>query len=414
MVRARSWALVGCVAIAACGDAGRIVVAERVDGGIDAGPNETGPNDGDAGDTGDSAMTGPCDVPFLAGWLTTGDDHTCAIDREGVSYCWGQGNRGQTARPGLDDVRVPFRVPSLGTAIVVGGGAQHTCALHADGTVECWGDNGQAQLGVGDTAPDSVVPQPTNPTERFDRLRVGGYVNCGLTSIGDLYCWGDNDLERLGADLPDKVGSPTRIRDGERFIDIAFGVVHGCAIDVDGRMTCVGTNDHGQLGVPGVTITAEWMPVASTDRFTQVCTSLDGTCAIREDGAVLCWGANEFGKIQPDGPTNDIDAPVVAADGARFVEIACGGYHTCALVDDGTLRCWGRADRRGTPDEGVATVLPGRTFTQVRANKDHSCALETNGTVWCWGRNDFGQLAYDDPEEQVSPITVCGDSADDE
>ena len=82
----------------------------------------------------------------------------------------------------------------------------------------------------------------------------------------------------------------------------------------------------------------------------------------------------------------------------RATAIAVGGAHTCALLTDGTVRCWG-ANYRGQLGDGTTTFssAPVRVeglsdIVAIAAGDRHTCALRREGTVWCWGANDFGQL----------------------
>ena len=64
----------------------------------------------------------------------------------------------------------------------------------------------------------------------------------------------------------------------------------------------------------------------------------------------------------------------------RFVAMALGGEHSCALRADGGISCW------GTDSHGQAEPPEGR-FTAVVAGDRHSCGLRTDGTVAWWGRS---------------------------
>ena len=93
-----------------------------------------------------------------------------------------------------------------------------------------------------------------------------------------------------------------------------------------------------------------------------------------------------------------------AASGANAASVACGNTHTCAILNDGTVRCWGSNDRGrlGMGSTGGSSAAPvgpldlgsGRTAKAICAGSYHSCAILDDGTVKCWGYNPYGQLGY--------------------
>src|SRR3954470_3682100 len=86
--------------------------------------------------------------------------------------------------------------------------------------------------------------------------------------------------------------------------------------------------------------------------------------------------------------------------GARTVTpaIALGGNHSCALLANGTAKCWG-ANAFGQLGNGTfihsssPVVVSGlANAVAIAVGGDHSCALLANGTAKCWGANAYGQL----------------------
>ncbi len=96
----------------------------------------------------------------------------------------------------------------------------------------------------------------------------------------------------------------------------------------------------------------------------------------------------------------------VPSEYADVVQLAAGSVHTCALVSDGSVRCWGRGERGQTghgstedvgddlQDDMQRAVSLGGRATQISAGFEHTCALMESGEVLCWGHNAFGQLGY--------------------
>ncbi|MFM7618137.1 MAG: RCC1 domain-containing protein [Actinomycetes bacterium] len=141
------------------------------------------------------------------------------------------------------------------------------------------------------------------------------------------------------------------------------------------------------------------------------------TCALLDNGTVKCWGANSGGQLglgdnQPrgyvPGQMGDTLPAVALGTGRTATQLAAGSTSMCAVLDNGTVKCWGlnydgelglgdtndRGDGPGEMGDALPVVAlgTGRTATQLTAVGDHTCALLDNGTVKCWGRNDSGQL----------------------
>ena len=101
------------------------------------------------------------------------------------------------------------------------------------------------------------------------------------------------------------------------------------------------------------------------------------TCAIVDDGIVRCWGRNHEGQAR----TLNL--------GGRAIEVAAGGEHTCSLLEDGSVKCWGRDDE--DQSDGGNVDLGSLKATAIAAGRQHTCALLEGGDVLCWGNNDYGQ-----------------------
>ena len=159
------------------------------------------------------------------------------------------------------------------------------------------------------------------------------------------------------------------------------------------------------------------------------------TCVRYQEGSVKCFGLGLTGQLGQGAMMNLADTPSTLGGNLPFVDlgtgrtaslIAVGFTHTCALLDNATVKCWGQ-NTYGELGAGSATNLgsapnqmgnnlssvnlgTGRTATKIFAFGNESCAILDNAAVKCWGRNTYGQLGQGDTVNRGSAASQLGDS----
>ena len=391
------------------------------------------------------------------GGMSAGDDVTCAFNSElSESMCWGANLLGNTSSS-VNGTRVDMGSSGdAHTSISVGTG--HGCGIVAE-EAYCWGDNTNGQLGLGTGFPTSSispmgVQEPNGWTAIEIETSEGGAITCGLFENSGttlVYCWGDGSQGALGNDLsygsdygPD---APVKTSSGlaneitpqasSSDLEIAFfrpaqiaaGAYHYCAISVQGLVKCWGYNNYGQLGQGNTSQQGHqsndmgeslaFTNLGTNLTATQIVAGSDHTCALISDGSVKCWGRNDYGQLGQGNSTHQGQQSQQMGDYLAFtdldgaaIKLAAGAYHTCALMDNGEVKCWGLNYGSGRLGAGTSSHYVGRSSNQMGANLVavnfgddlratdisagyvHTCAILENGLSKCWGYqySNYGTL----------------------
>jgi len=341
-----------------------------------------------------TTSAGPIDLGGEALEITAGVDHACALLADGTARCWGENSDGQL---GLGHTKsqtqlVPRRIGAvqLGSArriVSLSAGVRHTCAALDDGTVSCWGQNGSGELGLGHT---QAVSSTRTPEEsgvvslggEAVRVGAGNNFSCALMAGGSVRCWGTGARGQLGTgrfsehgsvgddELPSNLGALGRVplQQDTAAVELQVSSTHACVLLSNLKLECWGMNSTGAIGI----------------------------------GASSDVGKSESPAIY-GGP--------VLAQNATIRSFAVGFGSTCALIAGQGLRCWGLnphgqagydnvTSTLGTNNETVPALLPnvdvgpGRSVRRAFAGWSHTCAILDNDDIKCWGWNDRGQLGF--------------------
>lgn len=319
---------------------------------------------GDApGEMGDALPVVPLGDGLSALDVYADSDETCALIDGGSVKCWGYNGYGVvTGVPngslaGLTVADYLLRMfPS--EAVAVGAGSGTGMALHADGTVSRITSSAGLFSFNGALAVD------------FDRhSRYDDWEACIVATDASVRCRGF--IEGPASTEVIELGT------GRTGIDVAMGSVHACALLDDGGVKCWGGNNRGQLGQGDTTpresepgeLGDALAPIALGQAAVAITAGWEHSCAILEDGSVKCWGRNDAGQLGI-GSTDDMgDAagemlalPAVELGTGRTAVAIDAGTQTCALLDNGGVKCWGgnAHGELGQGDTASRGVSPGQ------------------------------------------------------
>jgi alpha-tubulin suppressor-like RCC1 family protein len=221
---------------------------------------------------------------------------------------------------------------------------------------------------------------------------------------------------------------------------IAAGYQHTCAILDNESVKCWGFNDKGQLGQndsvsrgDGPNEMGDNLPaidLRSTGRnAASITTGAKHTCVMLDNASIKCWGYGLYGQLglgenkTEKRPKSD---PINLGSGRNAKAIVTGNSHTCVMLDNSSIKCWGLNDsgqlgqgdtnNRGDGIGGNPNNLPsidlgaGKTARAISTGDRHTCAILDNASIKCWGSNISGELGIGDTGNRGDNSSEMGDN----
>ncbi len=195
------------------------------------------------------------------------------------------------------------------------------------------------------------------------QLSVGGLRTCALLNDGSVYCWGRNP--KWGTDDWFRISKKPEKVEGIANAKILSAHIEKCIINDEGEVQC-------WSGVPGHFLTAPRL-ISNIANAIDIQSSTTFSCALLAEGTVKCWGNNFFGQL---------------------------GIGVTAM------------DKTDTRHETPVKVSGIENVIQIQTGSSHACALHQNGIVYCWGDNFYGQVgapftSTGDPDIRPTPVRVA-------
>ncbi|CAK9052386.1 unnamed protein product, partial [Durusdinium trenchii] len=276
---------------------------------------------------------------------------------------------------GSSNMEIPSAYLSVGTFV--------SCMLFVGTeTVRCWGAGSFGILGQGSTKDigddpdemgDNLEPIDLGTGRTVKQVSLGRDFTCALLDDDSLKCWGYGGNGNLGqgstehiGDEPNEMGdnlAPIDLGPNRKVKHVVAGGLHTCVLLHDETVLCWGFARHGQLGrccaenigdsehEMGYSLTA--VDLGSMRTAKQITAGYMHTCALLDDHSVKCWGHGVYGQLgQGDNShlgddadeMGDLLEPIDFGEDRKARQLAsASGYdfHSCVLLDDDSVKCWG-------------------------------------------------------------------------
>ncbi|MDF1759966.1 MAG: hypothetical protein P1U40_05475 [Coxiellaceae bacterium] len=293
--------------------------------------------------------------------------------------------------------------------------------IQKPGTGVCWGSNNFNQLG---DLTDTNRNEPTAIDDLPQALQIvtGHHHACALLTSGSVMCWGDNTFGQLGIPRASSARFPRYVpalKTSSNVVSLTAGADHTCALLNSGQVECWGKNQSGQIGDGSTAERREPVRVHGLPTSVTALTSgSNHTCALLKNGQIRCWGSNEHGQLGDSSFTNRLHPTAVSDlsnDTQHVVSINAGQETSCALLSDGGMKCWGKNGdgQLGIGHTSNAEAKPQQVFgltsgvAAISVGGAHTCAMLQNGSEDCWGLNNKGQLGIGSSDvRKASPQPV--------
>jgi alpha-tubulin suppressor-like RCC1 family protein len=408
-----------------------------------------------------TAVTPPAPIIISKIRSSSGGSFSCALRSNGSVKCWGLNTSGQLGQGDLvnrggepDDMGDNLFNVDLGVGLSaknIAAGGRHACVILQDDRVKCWGRNDSGQLGLGDTDDrgdatgemGDALPFVNLGTGRTAKaLALGSSHSCAILDNDEIKCWGSGGSGQLGqgdtqirGDNSNEMGDNLPIVNlgTQTPINIEAGSSSTCALLANEAVKCWGSNGSGRLGLgdtqsrgdqPGeMGSSLPEVQIGSGRSVKKLSVGDSHVCVVLDNNLVKCWGNNGNGEL---GIGNQFDRGsasfqmgdnLAIADlgtGRTAKNVSAGQSHTCATLDDDTLKCWGgnNTGHLGLGDTTVRGTLPGqmgdslplvslgfgRTVKSIDLGAGFSCVILDNDSLKCWGANGSGQLGSGDTD----------------
>jgi alpha-tubulin suppressor-like RCC1 family protein len=338
----------------------------------------------------------------------------------GEIYTWGLGSNGRIGNNAAQSVSSPVQLGSETTWNVVSAGFYHALAVKTDGTLWAWGQNTNMSitepwgtLGIGISAYDTNRSSPVQVGSETNWATAStgrGEFSLAVTTDGELYAWGFNDLGQLGDGTVVSRSSPVQIGALTNWSQVSVGNNHALALKTDGTLWAWGGDGEGAMGTGDATKRSSPVQIGSDTDWSQISAGQDHSVVLKTDGSAYAMGRNDDGQLGTGDRVQKYTPAVVL--GPAYAQVAAGGEFSIARSTANEIFTWGARGNGRLGDNAVidrsSPVQVGAltTWSQIDAGAISSYAVKNDNTLWAWGGNGSGRLGINDTIDMSSPVQI--------
>jgi alpha-tubulin suppressor-like RCC1 family protein len=297
-----------------------------------------------SGQLGRGNTTSPQRTPVRIGTATNwaqvsaGRLHSLAVTTNGELWAWGDNSSGQLGRGNTTGPQTsPIRIGSATNWTQVSTGTNHSMAINSLGELWAWGNNLSGQLGRGNTTSPQTTPIRVATFASWAQVSAGINFSVSLghtlaiTTTGQLWAWGNNGSTQLGDGTSTQRNSPVRIGTATNWAQVNTGELHTLAVTTTGELYSWGVNQNGRTGLGISTGNASVPTQVGTDtNWANVSASFEHSLAITTTGELWAWGNNLNGRTGLGLLSGSTIVPSRVGTATNWVEISAGELHSLA------------------------------------------------------------------------------------
>ncbi|TMW89195.1 hypothetical protein EJD97_017533 [Solanum chilense] len=312
-------------------------------------------------------------------------------------------------------------------------GVRHVALVTRQGEVFTWGEESGGRLGHG-VEKDFSRPKLVEflAVTNVDFVSCGEFHTCAVSTMGDLYTWGDgthnagllghgNDVSHW---IPKRVSGPL---EGLQVLSVACGTWHSALATANGKLFTFGDGTYGALGhgdrvtVPypkevqslyGLKTIKVACGVWHTAAIVEVTNHNCGNLPTRK---LFTWGDGDKYRLgHGNKEAYMLPTCVSALIDYNFHQLACGHNITVGLTTSGHVFIMGSNayGQLGNPQADgkapslVQDRLVGEFVEEITCGSFHVAVLTSRSEVFTWGKGANGRLGHGDTEDRNSPTLI--------